>query len=413
MIRSFAIYSLIAFTLIAIVLSYIISGHIRDDKRENLYEITQFTMNIVIKKQLAMENYNEKLSDDKAAEIQADIKNAMQSYRIRTMTLIGSDKAVIMEDNQPANGKWIVDHDSVDKILQADRPFIVSKTYELSDSEGVPGKISVFDLYVPVQYDDEIVGVLVLQIPSGTIDEHVEMINMLVILTLTGGLFLLFLLLIGILFRSSKTLVKQNKDLSQQKAELEISYGKLNDAYIGTVRALSTAIDARDAYTAGHSSRVTRISLLIGKAVNLSEQDMKTLEYASLLHDIGKIGIPDQILNKKGKLTDEEYGYIKKHPEIGITILSKVDFLSKSLPIIKHHHERYVGAGYPDGLAGEAIPIGARILAIADTYDAMTTDRPYRKAFDHESAIREIIANKGIQFDENLVDAFLSIENEI
>lgn len=134
------------------------------------------------------------------------------------------------------------------------------------------------------------------------------------------------------------------------------------------------------------------------------------LEYAALFHDVGKIGIPDSILLKDGKLTENEYEIIKIHPEMGVNILSSIDFLADVLPIIKHHHENFIGTGYPDQLKGEDIPLGARIIAIADTYDAMTSNRPYRKKISHDAAVEEIVRCKGYQFDNTIVVAFLEIE---
>jgi len=131
------------------------------------------------------------------------------------------------------------------------------------------------------------------------------------------------------------------------------------------------------------------------------------LEISALFHDIGKLGVPDSILLKPGKLDELEFQKIKEHPTIGVNILKNIEFLKGSFPIILHHHERYAGNGYPDGISGKDIPLEARILCVADTYDAMTSDRPYRKALPHEEAVAEIIRFKGSQFDPEIVDAFL------
>jgi len=239
------------------------------------------------------------------------------------------------------------------------------------------------------------------------------MIVQVIILTVFGGFLVLFLLLIGLLYKTSQTLLNQNKELINQKSEIELSLKKLDDAYLNTVFALSNAVDARDPYTAGHSERVSKISMLLSRELKLSEETLEILEYTGLFHDIGKMGIPDHILNKSGKLTDEEYEVIKKHPDIGINILSNVDFLAKALPIIRHHHEKYSGNGYPCGIKGEEVPLGSRIIAIADTYDAMTMDRPYRQLFSHDAAVAEIQKHSGTQFDNKLVDVFMKIESSI
>ena len=264
-------------------------------------------------------------------------------------------------------------------MLNTDVPFAFSDSYRSTNANGASKGEIVINLYEPIVIDGTVEGVCVLQIPYQSVIAHANMLLQVIALTISGGLLVLFLLLIGILFRTSKTMLKQNDELIEQKREIEISYKKLDDSYKYTVLALSSAVDARDPYTAGHSMRVSRISLLISGELKMTDEDSRILEYAALFHDIGKIGIPDDILNKKGKLTDDEYNLIKNHPDIGVTILGGIAFLLNALPLIKHHHERFDGKGYPSGLKGEEIPLCARIIAIADTYDAMTSDRPYRR----------------------------------
>ncbi|HNW33542.1 MAG TPA: HD domain-containing protein [Candidatus Ozemobacteraceae bacterium] len=193
--------------------------------------------------------------------------------------------------------------------------------------------------------------------------------------------------------------VIQNSDL----------FHNLQHAYFDTLAALTQAIDAKDSYTHGHSERVTQYSVELARAMGLEEPKIENLKLAGMLHDIGKIGIPENILNKPGRLTDEEFDVIKSHPELGVRILHRVEFLAPVIPIIRHHHERFDGHGYPSGLGCEEIPYGARLVAIADTYDAMTSDRPYRKAMEMETALAEIIRCKGTQFDPELADAFVKM----
>jgi putative nucleotidyltransferase with HDIG domain len=168
-------------------------------------------------------------------------------------------------------------------------------------------------------------------------------------------------------------------------------------------------LEQRDSYTAGHSRRVTEIALAIAARLELPEEDVKTLRLAGMIHDVGKIGIEDTILRKPGRLTDEEYAAIRTHPERGVQIIEPLDFLKDALPIVRHHHECYDGSGYPAGLKGEAIPQGARIVAIADTYDAITSSRAYRRARGQEAALAEIVRCSGSQFDPELADLFLGI----
>lgn len=179
-----------------------------------------------------------------------------------------------------------------------------------------------------------------------------------------------------------------------------------------TLRALISAVEARDAYTCGHTLRVTRNAVLLGQRLNLSPEDLRAIETGGALHDIGKIGVPDAILGKPGKLTPEEFQIIKNHTVMGARMVSHLSFLSRALDVIRHHHERYDGRGYPEGLAGEEIPITARVVAVADTFDAVTSSRPYHPARPVEEALNLLRENRGTQFDPRCVDAFLELAAE-
>lgn len=188
---------------------------------------------------------------------------------------------------------------------------------------------------------------------------------------------------------------------------------ELRELFFTTIKSISSALDAKDTYTNGHSFRVTLYSLMIANAVDMGEIEIEDLEMAGLLHDIGKIGIPRSIICKPGKLTDDEFTMMKQHPEIGEKILNGIKRLDNATNWLNKHHERWDGRGYPFGVKGEEIPLPARILAVADTYDAMTSDRSYRKGLPHEVAVEEIKKCSGAQFDPEIAEAFLSIEKEI
>lgn len=182
----------------------------------------------------------------------------------------------------------------------------------------------------------------------------------------------------------------------------------LLSTYKSTISALAAAIDAKDHYTRGHSQRVMDYALLAGKSLLSSATEIEDLEYAGILHDIGKIGIADSILSKPGPLNPEEWQIMRQHSAIGANILEEIPFLEGSRRFILHHHERYDGKGYPDGLKGEDIPAGARLLAVADAFDTMTTDRAYRRAGTVEHAIDELLHCSGTQFCPVSVEAFVS-----
>jgi putative nucleotidyltransferase with HDIG domain len=186
-------------------------------------------------------------------------------------------------------------------------------------------------------------------------------------------------------------------------------YENLRNNYLSTIRAFAHAVEAKDEYTHGHSENVMNYTVALGRRMGIKGQELEHIKYAGLLHDIGKIGISEAILNKPGKLSDEEYNEIKKHPELGARIISNIPFLSQLVVLVQHHHEHYNGKGYPFGLAGDEIPLGSRMLSVSDTYEAMTSDRPYRKAMPQEKAFKILREERGAQFDPVIVDAFLEV----
>ncbi len=203
------------------------------------------------------------------------------------------------------------------------------------------------------------------------------------------------------------------EELRLKNEELQQYSESLNTGYIQTVMSLVNAIEAKDSYTSGHCQRVMEISCEIAANLNLEEDVIQDLRYAAILHDIGKIGISASILNKSDKLTEQEFEEIKKHPQISYNILKNVEFLGRGLRAILEHHEKYNGSGYPNKLKGEEISLLGRILCIADAFDAMTSDRTYRKGMPMEQAINEIERSKGIQFDPGISDVFIKMIREL
>lgn len=216
-------------------------------------------------------------------------------------------------------------------------------------------------------------------------------------------------------FLSRKTIERQKNELEKANQQLTSTNLKLQESLVdldesqNIIFTLALALESKDAYSHGHSDRVTDYALKLAKYLDLSESDQIDIYRAAILHDIGKIGIPDAILNKPDVLTSEEWSIMKSHPERGGIICSKLKFAKEILPVIRHHHERFDGKGYPDNLSGEDIPYLARIINIADAVDAMTSSRPYRAAGTFDQVLEELEICSGKQFDPNLVDAFISL----
>ena len=214
-----------------------------------------------------------------------------------------------------------------------------------------------------------------------------------------------------LLVESGIKAIEQMNTIKKINAELKDTNEKLEKAYLETVETLRYTVEAKDTYTRGHSDRVSEYSVLIGKYLGLPEEELHKLKVGGLFHDIGKIGVPDSILLKNAKLTDDEYSEIKNHPSIGAHILSNASIFQDIIPIVKHHHERYDGRGYPGKLEGENIPYLARIAAVTDSFDAMTSRRTYRDSLPLDIVKNEIEKNKGTQFDPKIADVFLDILN--
>lgn len=197
--------------------------------------------------------------------------------------------------------------------------------------------------------------------------------------------------------------------ITTQREELSKYAEDLEKSYVATVKVLSAAIEARDHYTLGHSTRVAKLSVEIGKEMNLPEESLEELEIACLFHDVGKIKIPDSILLKKGKLNTNEFKEMRRHPEYGAEILSKASSLLRYIPAVRHHHEWFNGQGYPDRLDGETIPLTAAIISLADVFDGMTSDRPYRKALSVKETLKIMRDLAGIQFAPDHVETFIKL----
>jgi putative nucleotidyltransferase with HDIG domain len=200
--------------------------------------------------------------------------------------------------------------------------------------------------------------------------------------------------------------------VAERTGQLQAALQQIEHSYEDTLQALGAAIDLRDTETAGHSQRVCRYSLEIARAMGWSDKQLRSLARGAYLHDIGKLGVPDGILLKPGPLTADERKLMQQHVQIGFDLVKDIPFLADAAEILLMHHERYEGGGYPRGLKGEEILLGARIFAVADTFDAITSDRPYRRASSFQSARETIRHLSGSQFDPQVVDAFLGIPEQ-
>lgn len=396
--KNFIAYSFLACFITAIMLISFISFHVKKDKISSEQKMIHLTLHYIVEPELNVEDFQAYISEQKSNLLDNKLQPLIDDGTISYVRIWNREKRLIYSSNDK---KTNIDNNSLEKALKNNITYMIT-----NDSR------KVIKFYLPINYNNKTVATYEVVKSYSDIKFHIRELTIIISLSIFLGLILLYFLLIRVINNSSKTLIKQNQDLVVSKLETELAYSKLNESYKHTIIALSNSIDARDPYTAGHSERVARLSLDIGKELGLNKDKLDMLEIAALLHDIGKIGISDDILHKTGRLNEYEYEKIKEHPSIGVNILKDIDFLKNAVPFILHHHERFDGCGYPLGIKGYETPLEARIIAVADSYDAMVSDRPYRKGLSQDIAISELIKFKNIQFDGLVVDAFLKIDNQ-
>ncbi len=353
LIRRFTVYSSIAFIVTGIVISIFISKHIENDAIDSKSQLVKMAIQTSISKDELVINGLKLGAEEVYFEKDTNQFIIEDQIKIKIDTVENKKKLYI-------NGLALLDNSRV---------------------------------FFVFSFDD--------------INEHIQMVKNKISLSVFLGFLILYSMLIKLIINSATQLEEQKLHIVNKNNELSNSLFKLNQSFNFTVEALAEAVDARDAYTAGHSRRVTHYVTSLGNEMGFSESDIHNLKMASLLHDIGKIGISDLVLHKNTKLTELEYDIIKTHPLIGVSILNKIPEFRDIIPLVYHHHERFNGSGYPNGIAGNEIPIGARIIAVADAFDAMTTNRPYREYITVNSAINELKKGINVQFDPAIIELFL------
>jgi GAF domain-containing protein len=309
-------------------------------------------------------------------------------YRICAIVKVGDDdmQEVVAESVGPGPGRWKgwrapLSSGLIGRVLMEGQPLLTDDVRTEPAYRPTPATLETLaELDVPIRVGSRVWGAITLQ------EDHVDAFDeddLRLLVTIADQL--------GAALRSVSL------------------FEQLERAYLGTAEALAAALEAKDSYTASHSHSIVNNAEAVGRLLGLSEIDLRSLKLGAAFHDIGKLAVPEAILNKRGPLTEEEREIIERHPEAGELILSPVEFLLPVLPLVRHGHERWDGFGYPDGLAGDGIPLGARIIFACDARDAMTSDRPYRAAMPEAQARAELRRSAGSQFDPAVVDALLRV----
>ncbi len=411
LVQQFAIRSAIFVTVMALALGLVVTYAIREISLQAATRTAQITAEAMAHHQVKDADFARgTLSQSVRADLK-EIVNRRSSDADIVAAKIWSGDGLLMfsSDSRDRLGSRFSDHDELQLALSGrlSREIAISRTAENANQYGRDG--AVIEVYSPVVNDaGKPIGVFEIYQSYAPVAANLWRMTWLVWLVILIGAVPSYFLQLRFVQRAATRLDTAESALRQVNSRLESSLDDLEMHSLGTLQALVAAVDAKDSYTARHSMAVTDYAVATGRRLGLNEHDLKSLERVGLLHDVGKIGTPESILLKPAGLSDEEWQVVREHPEMGGHIVETIPFLAHLMPVVRSHHERWDGLGYPDRLKGDKIPLLARVLAVADAFDAMTSDRPYRKGMPTSSAAEEMVQGKGVQFDPDVVDALLS-----
>jgi HD-GYP domain-containing protein (c-di-GMP phosphodiesterase class II) len=399
LLQRFAIASLVVFAVIGVATATALSRAAENSALSSAESTAVDTLRGPLESHLRQSDLRAPMTGHRLAHFNRIVHTDVLSSRVVVVKVWNPHGLVIYSTDGGIIGKTFPLEDDIREALEGHASADVSDLLAQENQEDRRfGRL--LEVYIPVRVHGSVFGAFEIYETYGPLASQIANLEHVTYLTVGGGLLLLYVLLFGIVGAGSRTIDRQSKALRAQATELERSYGD-------TIMSLAAAVDARDSQTESHSRRVTELAVRLGEELELDPGSLRALRHGAELHDIGKIGVPDAILRKPGPLTEAEWELMQRHPMIGHDMIKHVSFLEDARPVVRHHHERWDGQGYPDGLAGEDIPIAARIFALADAYDAITSDRPYRRGSDPEEALLRIIQDAGTHFDPMLVAAFV------
>lgn len=395
----FIIQSLLSFVIIGALLTYFVANLVITQEINHNIEIVTLTLGHSLDHWFEDVELNN-LSNTDIEDLDIEFMSLNELGDIADIRIWQLDGELIYSQNHSLIGKF---HLEIEDLYSAKS---ILSNYELTTADAEDNNMfnkygdELIKIYLPINDHDHVIGIFEVYRSFDHSRDSINSSIISILLILFIGLFILYFFLARTIYSSSNKLI-------QQTDEISTSYDKLNQLFKSMIKAITRAIDARDKFTSGHSQRVADYTIGFAKHLNFDSEYIGRLEIAALLHDIGKLGVPEEIINKPGKLSDEEFNLIKQHPVIGELIIDGIDELEDIIGVVKYHHERYSGYGYPDNLKGDNIPLMARIITITDAYDAMTSNRPYREGLSHKAAINEIKKYAGNQFDPDLALSFI------
>lgn len=409
--KRFAVLCSVVLLLLGTVILY---GNLWFVKKQLLHAAARYSerwTNSIIRHQFRDSEFDRGLTDDeirkKNSYFNKNVLNPeIQMVRVynRKGTIVFSDRNELIGLNLPV----------VDYLLKSLNGETIARFLD-NGSEFHPNQAisenDMLEVFAPIYAEDDktILGAFELHIFDPALFSQIGYNYQIIILSVVGAMIMLHVVLMSIMKKASSTILTQSKEITELYLKLDNSLELQEKVQIGTIKALLETLNAKDNYTAGHSVRVAEYAVRLGEKLGLPDDKIKTLEEAALFHDIGKIGIPGTVLNKPGRFSDAEYDLMKKHPLIGANIVGSIQYFKDHAVIIRHHHERLDGTGYPNGLTADEIPLESKILAVADMYDALTSDRPYRKGLTKEAALKAILEVQDTHLDKEIVKKFLEI----
>jgi len=399
----FAVLSLVLVALTGFGLSRYLAHSIKEGEIDDAVEQAQENVSRLIMTRLSPGQAMTPLTGEQYSEFDSFVQGEIISADTIRVRIWGQDGTLVYSSDSPGQ---IGQNFPLDQRLAA--AFSGSTASQVADSPddlGAPASVdsgSVLAVYAPLTSECgvDVTAALEVHEAYAPIAHRIDRSQAVIYVAVAGALGFLYAVLLAIVGRGSALMSRQRRQLMLRSQELKRSHDSL-------LQVLSAALDLRDQATKGHSLRLARLALAMGGELGFSDEELSHLEQAAMLHDMTRLELPKAILEKAGPLTDDEWQKIQRHPELGHQMVRNAPFLREAGEIILCHHERYDGGGYPRGLKGEEISLAARIFALADAYDAMTSDRPYRKAGSHAVAVREIKGSAGTQFDPRVVEAFL------
>ncbi len=416
--RQFRLLTFFVLVIVGGLVIYFANGNARSHVLEHLAGSTSIVTKTVIDANVIPEDFNWPRKKLSKVRLDAVIKEKLlktKAYKgekiqghdsIVAVKLWNKEHRVIYDSTEKTTGEIHKNNQELNKAIEGEIGSVFTQ-FGAEDKLAAARYGELIEVYTPAKHNGKIIGAYELYLTTDSVIHFTRQSMITNILVTFLGLLFLYFSLSWLFARAHRKISKSNEKTKKMADKIVVSLNELEENYLGTIQALTMAVDAKDHYTAGHSFRVASLAKEIAVTMGFSEEAVSNLERGARFHDIGKLGVVERILNKHGSLTPGEFKIMQQHPVIGAKILGSVKFLKDIIPIVRSHHERLDGSGYPDGLMNEQISLAARVVAVADVFEAMTSDRPNRKALSIEEAFKELSEGAGKLYDEEVVAALL------